>query len=137
MQQLYLFSLEFSNMKCCGLYPANTALIYHHGKLLALQEADKPCKPTLCFLINGKTRCISLLIWMLFEQLFITPQLLLNHALYVAGIVCLSPRHKLTIYIIPRVSFCHVLYKIDRIILWFGAADYYHNAFCLRGSILV
>ena len=28
----------------CHLCPGNTALIYHHGKLLALQEADKPCK---------------------------------------------------------------------------------------------
>jgi len=26
------------------LFPANTALIYHHGKLMALSEADKPCK---------------------------------------------------------------------------------------------
>jgi len=24
--------------------PANTALVYHHGKLLALSEADKPCE---------------------------------------------------------------------------------------------
>jgi len=23
---------------------ANTALIYHHGKLMALSEVDKPCK---------------------------------------------------------------------------------------------
>ena len=26
------------------LFPANTALIYHHGKLMALSEADKACK---------------------------------------------------------------------------------------------
>jgi len=25
-------------------FAANTALIYHHGKLMALSEADKPCK---------------------------------------------------------------------------------------------
>lgn len=24
--------------------PGNTALVYHHGKLMALSEADKPCK---------------------------------------------------------------------------------------------
>lgn len=32
------------------LFSANTALIYHHGKLLALQEADKPCK--LCYIVQ-------------------------------------------------------------------------------------
>jgi carotenoid cleavage dioxygenase len=29
-------------------FPANTALIYHHGKLMALSEADKPCKFSVC-----------------------------------------------------------------------------------------
>ncbi|KAF8369865.1 hypothetical protein HHK36_032106 [Tetracentron sinense] len=29
-----------------GTATANTALIYHHGKLLALSEADKPCNET-------------------------------------------------------------------------------------------
>jgi carotenoid cleavage dioxygenase-like enzyme len=27
-----------------GFGTANTALIYHHGKLMALSEADRPCK---------------------------------------------------------------------------------------------
>ncbi|KAL2468947.1 Carotenoid 9 [Forsythia ovata] len=27
---------------CCNFLPANTALVYHHGKLLALHEGDKP-----------------------------------------------------------------------------------------------
>lgn len=29
---------------------ANTALVYHHGQLLALQETDKPCMPSTNYL---------------------------------------------------------------------------------------
>jgi hypothetical protein len=29
-------------------FPANTAFVYHHGKLMALSEADKPCKLSVC-----------------------------------------------------------------------------------------
>ncbi|KAL0464433.1 UNVERIFIED_CONTAM: Carotenoid 9,10(9',10')-cleavage dioxygenase 1, partial [Sesamum latifolium] len=40
-----------------GVGTANTALIYHHGKLLALSEADKPCKLALFLVFIPRTIC--------------------------------------------------------------------------------
>ncbi|KAG7528318.1 Carotenoid oxygenase [Arabidopsis thaliana x Arabidopsis arenosa] len=34
--------LSRKSFRSCQIHEANTALVYHHGKLLALQEADKP-----------------------------------------------------------------------------------------------
>ncbi|GMY22436.1 carotenoid 9,10(9',10')-cleavage dioxygenase 1 isoform X1 [Fagus crenata] len=34
--------IRMQALTICLPYPANTALVYHHGKLLALSEADKP-----------------------------------------------------------------------------------------------
>ncbi|KAL0006833.1 hypothetical protein SO802_008335, partial [Lithocarpus litseifolius] len=39
-----------------GTGTGNTALTYHHGKLLALQEADKPCKLSPFVFTSGKKK---------------------------------------------------------------------------------
>jgi carotenoid cleavage dioxygenase len=42
---LYISSILIKlKLIVCNPLPGNTNLIYHNGKLLALQEADKPCK---------------------------------------------------------------------------------------------